>query len=289
METGNAPARDVSARSSPSPGTPSLDAARRRAHMPPGTARILDRRTLESGFPRLAELLSPGMRVLDVGCGTGAITQGIAQRVQPGGRALGVDTNERLIEEARRTHAGVPGLEFLRADAYELPFHRAFDLVAAARLLQWLDEPERALASMGRALVSGGTLAVLDYNHEKIEWRPAPPESARRFYQAFLRWRADAKMDNRIADRLAGMLCGAGFRGVRVTEQHEEARRGDPDFPAKAGIWAEVAASRGRQMVADGYVTEEERSAAEQAFRLWAEEVGEYQRLYLLAAEGTAP
>ena len=130
---------------------------------------------------------------------------------------------------------------------------------------------------------------MLDYNHEKIEWRPAPPESARRFYQAFLKWREDAGMDNQIADRLAGMVQSAGFHNVRVREQHESARRGDPDFGEKAGIWADVAASRGRQLVADGYLTEEERQAAEQALRTWAEETGEFQRLYLLSVEGVAP
>lgn len=264
-------------------------AAKARAHMPAGTARIINRRTLESGFPRLAELLSPGMRVLDVGCGTGAITHGIALRVQPAGRVVGVDVNERLIDEARKAHGDVPGLEFRREDAYDLPFDHEFDLVTAARLLQWLAEPERALASMKRALVSGGRIAVLDYNHEKIEWRPAPPESARRFYQAFLKWREDAGMDNQIADRLAGMVQSAGFHNVRVREQHESARRGDPDFGEKAGIWADVAASRGRQLVADGYLTEEERQAAEQALRTWAEETGEFQRLYLLSVEGVAP
>ena len=43
-------------------------------------ARILDRRTLERDHRRLAELLKPGMAVLDVGCGTGAITAGLRER-----------------------------------------------------------------------------------------------------------------------------------------------------------------------------------------------------------------
>ena len=51
------------------------DVARRRAHMPEGTTAILDARSLATAHRRLAALLSPGLAVLDVGCGTGAITR----------------------------------------------------------------------------------------------------------------------------------------------------------------------------------------------------------------------
>ena len=77
------------------------DTAYRRAHMPTGTDRVLGARTLAVDHRRLSELLAPGYAVLDVGCGTGAITAGILERVLPGGRVVGVDINPRLIEEAR--------------------------------------------------------------------------------------------------------------------------------------------------------------------------------------------
>lgn len=263
--------------------------AKSRAHMPEGTAKIINNRTLETGFPRLAELVAPGMRVLDVGCGSGAITRGIARRVQPSGYAVGVDVNERLIEEARRAHAGVPGLRFHLQDVYAMSFDKAFDLVTASRVLQWLAEPARALERMARAAVPGGRIAVLDYNHEKIEWRPEPPRSVRRFYDAFLKWREDAGMDNRIADRLPDIFERAGLKQVQVTEQHEVARLGDPDFHEKARIWADVAASRGHQLVADGYIAEAERAEAERALCAWVDEDATYQRLYLLAVEGATP
>ncbi len=262
------------------------DAARRRAEMPPHTAAILDRRSLTADHRRLAALLRPGQRVLDVGCGTGAITRGIAEAVGPGGRAVGVDVNAGLIEAARRAHGAISNLSFDVHDLYALPSREAFDVVSASRVLQWLAEPGRALAAMTGAARPGGRVVVLDYNHDKLRLEPAPPPVARDFLAAFLNWRAQAGMDNAIADHLAALFARAGLRDITVTPQHETVRRGEPDFESRAGIWADVAGSRGRQMVADGFVDERGRAAAEAELRAWARGDGRTLTMYLLAVDG---
>src|SRR5689334_7800489 len=121
---------------------PGKGAAQHRASMPIGTSAVLNTRTLASAHKRLAEVLSPGMSVLDVGCGSGAITRGIADAVEAGGRVVGLDVNVGLIEEARRSYTGVPGLSFEVGSVYETPYRDEFDIVTAARVLQWLAEPE---------------------------------------------------------------------------------------------------------------------------------------------------
>ncbi len=257
--------------------------------MPEGTAAVLDARSLATAHRRLAALLRPGLAVLDVGCGTGAITRGIAERVAPGGRALGVDVNAPFIEAARRAHGAIPGLTFEVADAYRLPFGDTFDIVTAARVLRWLADPLAAVRAMARAAKPAGRVIVLDFNHEKARWTPEPPASLARFYAAFLAWRASAGMDNAIADRLAALLAEAGLRDVTVTPQHEVARRGGPEWALRAGIWAQVAATRGHQMVADGAIAEAERWAAEVEYREWVRAGGEAHTQYLLAAEGVKP
>ena len=78
------------------------------------------------------------MSVLDVGCGTGAITVGIAGQVGPARRVLGIDRDESLLSIARREHGGVPNLEFQRADVLDLMIEPGFDIVTAARALQWI-------------------------------------------------------------------------------------------------------------------------------------------------------
>ena len=265
------------------------DVARRRAAMPEGTAPILNARSLSTAHRRLAELLRPGLAVLDVGCGTGAITRGIAEAVGPSGRVVGVDLNGQFISEARRAHAAVPGLTFEVCDVYRLPFIEAFDVVTAARVLQWLASPGDALRAMVKATKEQGRVVVLDYNHEKIVWVPEPPATMQAFYTEFLRWRAQAGMDNAIADHLAEMFVRAGLSDVTVTPQLEVVRRVDPGFEARIGIWADVASSRGHQMVADGTITERHRAAAEVEYRTWVIERAESQTLYLLAVEGTRP
>lgn len=248
---------------------------------------VLDGRTLGASSPRLAGLLKPGMRVLDAGCGTGAITRGIAEAVGPSGRVLGLDSHAGLIADAIARHGDVPGLSFAAADVYSLPADASYDIVAASRLLIWLADPERAIRSLAAAVRPGGKVVIADYNHDKIEWSPSPPDSMRRFYAAYLKWRTDAGLHNGIADRLADLMAGAGLEAVEIFPQHEQARRGQPDFVARASIWADTAASRGPQMARDGYTTTASWERAETEYRRWCGEEAESMTMYMLSVEGT--
>jgi ubiquinone/menaquinone biosynthesis C-methylase UbiE len=263
--------------------------AEHRAHMPEGTQRILNGRSLQMAHRRLAALLRPSLTVLDLGCGTGAITRDIAAAVAPHGQVVGVDVNAALIAEARRAYETVPGLSFEVCDVYTLPFRTAFDLVSAARVLQWLAHPLDALRMLVAPTQPGGRVVILDYNHEKIVWYSPPPVSMRMFYTAFLRWRAEAGMDNAVADHLAQMCGQAGLVNIVTTPQPEMTQRTDPDFAVRLGLWAEVAATRGRQMVSDGVITEPQRAAAETEYRAWLHDNAASQCLYLIAVEGTRP
>jgi SAM-dependent methyltransferase len=89
--------------------------------------------------------VGPGMRVLDVGCGLGMLAAAAAGR---GARATGVDLAEGMLAEARRRH---PEIEFVRADAEDLPFaDDAFDVALGAFLVNHLPDAERAVAELKR-------------------------------------------------------------------------------------------------------------------------------------------
>ncbi len=255
--------------------------------MPEGTQKVLDKRTLATDNKNLLKYLRPGMHVLDVGCGSGSITKGMAEAVSPGGKVTGIDPGEALIAQAQANYAGVPGLAFKVADIHTFGEEERYDLVTAARVLQWLPGPGGVLRKMKQLLKENGTLAILDYNHEKISWDPAPPPEMQAFYEAFLQWRTDAGFNNQVADHLENLFREAGFSAVTVEQHFEKTHKGEEHFLSKARIWAEVAETRGHQLVKDGYITEAARLAAIAAYDAWLAGEGRSMQLYLLAVEGT--
>lgn len=259
-----------------------MKVAEERAQMPEGTNKVLDRRTLETDNKNLLKYLKEGISVLDVGCGSGAITKGIAEKA---GKAMGIDTSESLIAQARKNYGDIPNLEFQVADIHTFDTTERYDIITAARVLQWLSDPKETLLKLKPLLKEGGVLAILDYNHEKIQWHPALPVEMQKFYDAFLQWRQDAGFDNAIADNLSNLFSELNFKEIHVEVQFELTQKREPDFAAKAGIWSEVARTRGHQLVKDNYITEEERLAAITTYDAWIANEGQLMQLYLLAVE----
>lgn len=98
---------------------------------------------------RRADLLR-ARRVLDVGCGTGVITEEIAARTR--GRVVGLDLNAAFL----RLREG-NGATYTLGDAHRLPFaSRAFDVTICHFVLMWLGDPRRGLAEMVRVTRPGG-------------------------------------------------------------------------------------------------------------------------------------
>jgi ubiquinone/menaquinone biosynthesis C-methylase UbiE len=124
--------------------------------------RLASRRAEDrAGF--LLPHLRPGMRLLDVGCGPGSITLGLAAAVAPG-RVVGLDLAPVQAEAARAAAADAgAAVDVGVADAYALPFpDGAFDAAFAHTLLFHLREPLAALAEMRRVLRPGGVVGVRD-------------------------------------------------------------------------------------------------------------------------------
>jgi ubiquinone/menaquinone biosynthesis C-methylase UbiE len=107
----------------------------------------------------------PGRRVLDVGCGTGALASALAER---GARVWGVDASEEMLAVARAAVGTRVGLKLGRAE--ELPFKDAWFERVVLRLVVHLVERPRALSELARILVPGGRASIATFTEGHFEW-----------------------------------------------------------------------------------------------------------------------
>jgi len=121
--------------------------------------------------PRVAEAaaLRPGLRVLDVACGTGILAREARRRVGAGGTVAAIDPDAGMLEVARRLDPGVAWREGV-ADALPWP-EASFDAVVSQFGLMFFPDRERALREMLRVLEPGGRLAVAVW--DSLEHTPA--------------------------------------------------------------------------------------------------------------------
>jgi SAM-dependent methyltransferase len=106
--------------------------------------------------------VSPGMSVLDVGCGTGALTRALADLVGPE-RVSAVDPSEAFVATCR---SRVEGVEVLAASAESLPFaDGSFDAVLSQLVVNFVDDARAAVIEMRRVARPGAVIAgcVWDY------------------------------------------------------------------------------------------------------------------------------
>jgi ubiquinone/menaquinone biosynthesis C-methylase UbiE len=140
----------------------------------------LERRALSTAA-RLAEPLG-GVRVLDVGTGTGALAGALLR--QGAASVVAVDRSEAMLDRASRRLGGMGSpAHIVRADGRRLPFAEGcFDLVAIGYVLNLLDRPAAlaVLREARRVMTPAGRLLVVDHS--------APPTFAGRAYRAV--WRA---------------------------------------------------------------------------------------------------
>ena len=97
---------------------------------------------------------APGERILDVGCGTGHLTERISRA---GAIVTGIDSSVEMVATAHETY---PEIEFVVADASNFSLDRPFDAIFSNAALHWVHRAEEAVICMARALRPGGRFVV---------------------------------------------------------------------------------------------------------------------------------
>lgn len=177
--------------------------------------------------PQLADFggVASGQRVLDVGCGPGALTAELVRRLGPAAVSA-VDPSEPFVAAVRERH---PGVSVQRAAAEELPFEdRAFDSALAQLVVHFMTDPVAGLREMAR--VTRGVVAACVWDHA----------GGKGPLSVF--WKAARQLDPEVADEseLAGAREGhlaELFRAAGLREIEETVLSVDVEHPSFEDWW----------------------------------------------------
>ena len=237
----------------------------------PAVVRQHAQRTADEAAAFLLPELSPGLCLLDVGCGPGSITRGLAERLAPG-EVVGVDLSRETLEGARRDAAarGLRNLRYETGSVYELPFPDAsFDVVFAHQVIQHLRERTNALRQMLRVVKPGGLVAVRDVDWGTAAYWPRDP-----WIDRFIEVHQQAWYRNGGEPQLGRQL-RALFNEVGVAEPRITASVWCYATPAETTAWGESYADRlltsmGEAPVQHGLASRSDIEQMAGAFRTWA-------------------
>ena len=179
--------------------------------------------------PRLADLaaVAPGQRVLDVGCGPGALTAELVGRLTPAAVSA-VDPSEPFVAAARERH---PGVDVQRAAAEQLPFGDGeFDAALAQLVVHFMSDPVAGLREMARVTRPEGVVAACVWDHAGGQG----PLGL--FWEAARELDPDVEDESDLAGAREGHL-GELFQAAGLTEIEESVLSVDLEHPSFEDWW----------------------------------------------------
>src|SRR5262245_41102060 len=158
------------------------------------------------------DVVRPGTRTLEVGCGNGSISAWLAERIRPGGTAVAVDLDLSLVQ------VRMPNLELRKVDILAGPVEReAFDLVTARAVLHHVADAQAAINNMVASLKPDGAILLIE--PDLLPWRCAWSPEVRAFWHGWLAWSRQRRINYFLGRTLAHQLASFGLTRISGTAE----------------------------------------------------------------------
>ena len=215
----------------------------------------IEHRTAESHAAFFLPYLKPSMQLLDIGCGPGGITLGLAHAVAPG-QVTAIDIEQAQIDRAReRTKENnISNIKFEIASVFDLPYQdNSFDAIFMSAVLSNLQRPQDAVDEVFRVLKPGGVAGFNEFDSGGDIYYPLLPGVARSS-ELYFQMRDYVGDDPRGGRRLKSFLNAAGFSDIDMGAIYENF---DPQHYASAAS-TQFKDDMAETMIEKGWTTQEE-------------------------------
>ncbi|MFW9808785.1 MAG: methyltransferase domain-containing protein [Candidatus Thorarchaeota archaeon] len=161
--------------------------------------------------------IASGLKILDAGCGTGAVTRRIAKRVAPS-NVVGVDLDEFFITKAKEFAAKeeIENIQFEVGDVTDLRFSDSmFDLSYCRLVLMHVQNPVKVVSELRRVTKSGGIVAVSDTDDDVMLIYPPTPKSTELRMKS-IEWMKTKNVNRHIGKQLYDIFQQAELKSIRI-------------------------------------------------------------------------
>ncbi len=214
--------------------------------------------------------LKPNMKVLDAGCGTGAVTRRMASKILPE-KAYGVDVDPVFIDVAKKAAAreGVKNVHFELGNIDNLKFEKGtFDLSYCRLVLMHVENPVTTISELKRVTKSGGIIGASDVDDGAMLWFPQTPK-------LFELWstfgqRAKTRGDDRyIGRQLFSIFTEAGLNSVSIYPLPMYATQQNPEaLKMLVSVPVQIVEQDKEELIKEGVITTEDYEEAEKETQL---------------------